>query len=74
MNDIITVLADLPTTVGGYTLRDHGGGYTIVLNSRMSRERQLDTDRHELEHIRHDDFSSSLSVDLIEIHAHQRRL
>lgn len=74
MNDIVTVLADLPTTVGGYTLRDHSGDYTIVLNARMSRERQLEAYRHELGHIQGDDFSSSLSVDLIEIHAHQRRL
>lgn len=72
MNDVITVLANLPPTIGGYALRDLNGDYTIVLNARMSRERQLETYRHELKHILHDDFSNTRSADLIEIRAHQK--
>lgn len=73
MDDIITVLVDLPHTIGGYTLRDRWGDYTVVLNARMSREKQLETYRHELRHIQCDDFNSPKTVDLIEIRAHQRR-
>lgn len=70
MDDVITRFIDLPTTIGGYTLRNQDGDYNIVINSRMSREKQLETYRHELDHIQNGDFHSTKTADLIEIHAH----
>lgn len=69
MNDIITRTADLPATIGGYTVRDRNGDYNIFLNSRLSRERQLESYQHELDHIRKDDFSGG-SVQEIETKRH----
>ena len=71
MDEIITKLKDLPTKFYGLTIRDKEGDFNIFINSRMSRERQIEAYEHELEHIRRGDFSRSGSVDIIEIHAHQ---
>lgn len=70
MDEIITRLADLPTTIAGYTVRDAVGDFTIILNSRLTEERQKETLEHELEHIQNGDFSSNRPVGLIEIYAH----
>lgn len=70
MEEIIKRNINLPTTIRGYTIRDHNGDYNIYINARMTTERQMETYMHELRHIREGDFSRSGSVDLIEIHAH----
>lgn len=70
MNEIYTKLMDLPVSIRGFTVRDCDGDYNVILNSRLSHERQMQTYYHELQHIRSGDFDSPGSVDLIEIHAH----
>lgn len=72
MEEIIQRNIDLPTTIRGYTIRDHNGDYNIYINARMTTERQIEAYRHELKHIRNGDFNRTGSVDLIEIHAHRR--
>lgn len=57
MNDdeIRTILANLPTTVRGFSFIDSTGSPCIVLNARMTAEIQNVTYLHELEHIRRGD-------------------
>lgn len=62
------ILCDLPERVKGMVVRTFDGDecYTIVLNSKLNREQQLEAYRHELEHIECDDFASNWPVDEIE--------
>lgn len=58
MNDdgIPTILKDLPETIRGFTTLGSDYEPIIILNSRMSREQQRKTYRHELNHIRSGQF------------------
>lgn len=71
MENIKTVLADLPASIGGYTvLKDDY--YTIVLNQNLSHEKNYETYLHEMGHIKNKDFEKKCSIDLIEVYAHRR--
>lgn len=48
---IPTILKDLPETIRGFTILGSDYEPIIVLNSRLSREQQRKTYRHELNHI-----------------------
>ena len=71
MDEIYTSVVDLPTSIGGYTIRDNNGDYNIILNARLSYERQARAYRHEMKHIVNGDFFKSETTDLIEIRAHK---
>ncbi len=60
----------MPTTVKAYTVNNRDNSYTIVLNSRHTREQHLRSYHHEMVHIEHGDYDTAADVDLIEIHAH----
>lgn len=45
------VLKDLPVTIHGFTVLGSDYEPIIILNSRMSREQQRKTYRHEINHI-----------------------
>lgn len=51
MNDDRVILQDLPTSVRGFVFLDDDGEPVIVLNSRLSREQNLRTIKHEKDHI-----------------------
>lgn len=70
MEDINTIYADMPTTLRSYVVANKDGSYTIVLNSRLSREQHLISYFHERNHIANGDYEKKLNVDLIEIMAH----
>lgn len=53
MDEPIVILRDLPTSVRGFCYHDDEGRPFIVLNSRLTREIQILTYRHELDHIQH---------------------
>ena len=72
MDEVYTSIVDLPTSIGGYTIRDKNGDYNIVINARLSFERQARTYKHELNHILNGDFYKAEASGLIEIHAHQK--
>lgn len=73
MNNYVRVrLVDMPTTVPGFSIQTPDGWTTIILNSRCSHSKNLESYRHEMEHIENDDFSSELSVDEIEAVAHRK--
>ena len=69
--DFNVVMQDLPTTIGGFT-KVTDGYYTIVLNSRMTHERNQQSYIHEKDHIDSMDFDRDCSVDQIEAEAHRR--
>lgn len=63
------IFADLPCTCKGLVVRmfDDGEDYdTIVLNSRLNWEQNIETYLHELIHIDRDDFNSYLPVSVRE--------
>ena len=65
---------ELPCCIGGFvreTCEPDGDYYTIILNSRLSYEKQRATFAHEIEHIRNDDFHSERSVAEIENERHR---
>lgn len=70
-DDYNVVMQDLPTTIGGFT-KETDGYYTIVLNSRMTHERNRQSYIHEMSHIDNMDFDRDCSVDQIEVETHRR--
>lgn len=70
MENIRVIFCDMPTSIGGYTILKEDF-YTIVLNSRLSRERNIESYQHEVDHILNGDFEKKCSVDLIEFFAHK---
>ena len=55
MNDVPIVLKDLPVDVRGFICLGSDFEPIIVINSRLSREQQELTYRHELRHLRRGD-------------------
>lgn len=70
IDDVKTLLCDMPTAIKAYTI-SKDGYYTIVLNSRLSREQNLISYRHEISHIINGDFQNRNNAGLIELFAHQ---
>ena len=55
MTDVPVILQDLPTTVRGFIMLGEDFQPCIIINSRLSREQQKRTYRHELRHLRRDE-------------------
>lgn len=68
--DVNTILADMPATIGAYTVSNADMSFTIVLNARLSYERQLLAYHHEMKHIENGDYNKRCSADLLECYAH----
>ena len=68
------VLCDMPSHVKGMVVKSFDDGedyYTIVINSRLGREEQLEAYRHETRHLDQNDFDrTGWSVDSIEYVRH----
>lgn len=68
------VLCDLPPHIRGAIIKTFDNGedfYTVVLNSRLSREEQRETYLHETRHLDANDFDNvEVSVDTIEYLRH----
>ena len=60
------------TTISGF-VREKDDFYTIVLNARMTHERNQETYRHEQQHIDCGDLDRECSADQIELEAHRRQ-
>ena len=71
MENIRTVLCDLPNHIKGFTVASDDNYYTIVLNENLTHETNLETYYHELYHIHNNDFDKKSPVGLIEIMAHK---
>lgn len=64
------IYADMPTTIKAYTVANSDNTYTIVLNSRMSREQHLISYYHEMKHIENNDYDKKCDINIIEFQAH----
>lgn len=51
MDENRVILQDLPTSVRGFVFQDPDGNPVIVVNSRLTREQNRKTYRHERKHI-----------------------
>jgi len=60
---------DMPCKVHGLIRANEDGSYTIILNSRDSRERNLQAYQHELDHLLKGDFEK-VDTNEIEGRAH----
>lgn len=69
MENVRTILLDMPCTVKAYTIFQDDY-YTIVLNENLNYEQRHKSYIHELSHIKNADFEKRCSADLIEISAH----
>lgn len=68
--DYSVVLRDMPGHVKGFIHEDSTGYGTIVINSRLSHEEQQDIYKHELHHIKGNDFEKD-GIQVIECAAHK---
>lgn len=67
---INTLMANLPTSIRSFVVANKDESYTIVLNARLSHEQHLISYKHELEHIRNNDYEKKCSIDIIECNGH----
>lgn len=68
--DINTRLIDMDVLIGEQVIKNVDDSYTILLNSRLSHERQLECYLHAINHIQSNDFEKSNS-NIIELDAHK---
>lgn len=61
----------MPTKIRAYVVSNPDASYTIVLNSRLSKEMLEKSFKHELKHIQNGDYERRCDVDIIEINAHK---
>jgi Zn-dependent peptidase ImmA (M78 family) len=66
MDEYRVRLVDLPPRVGGMVSMDDEGFYNIYLNARLTRERQREVLRHELDHIAEDDLYNTRPITEVE--------
>lgn len=67
--DINTRLIDMDVLVGEQVIKNNDDSYTILLNARLSHERQLECYKHALLHINNEDFEKD-NADEIECKTH----
>ena len=72
MTDHNVIITDLPPAIAAFT-KATGDYYTIVLNARLTAARRAAAYRHELAHIRRNDFDDPAPADTIERRAHWQR-
>lgn len=70
LKEVFTRYANMPSSIRAYTVLNSDDSYTIILNSRLSREQHLLSYYHEMRHIEDGDYEKHCSVDLIELMAH----
>ena len=70
-NDIYVYIKDMPSKVHEAVVPCISG-YTVYINSRLSRAGQEEAYLHALWHIEHNDFESEEDVQTIEARAHGR--
>lgn len=64
------ILTDMPVSIKAYTVLNRDMSYTIILNSRHTREQHLISYHHEMKHIENGDYEKKCDVGLLEIKAH----
>jgi hypothetical protein len=71
MDNYNVIYANLPVSINGFTMHDaEDDFFTVVLNAKMSYMTNIETFKHELQHITNDDFVRFKNVGHIERNAH----
>jgi hypothetical protein len=66
-----TILINLPLKCRGYIYEDVETGEKVcVLNARLTHESNIETYKHECQHLNNNDFESKESINTIEARAH----
>lgn len=63
MEENEVILQDLPTSVRGFVFQGEDGEPVIVVNSRLSREQNVKTYRHEKRHIRRNELNDPTYIE-----------
>jgi len=66
MEQIIVRCINLPCAVKGFVREDENGDYNIYINARLSYDTQTKALRHELRHVKRDDFYSDAGIEDVE--------
>lgn len=66
MDDVCIRFMDFPCRVNGVTVQDENGFYNVYINARLSLEAQRAAIKHELTHIKREDFYSLDSLSKVE--------
>lgn len=74
MDNISTILQELPHTIKSYVVSNSDLSYTVVLNSRLSHEQNMISYAHEIAHIKNGDYDKKCDIDFIEVAAHLRKI
>lgn len=62
MSDVFVRQATLPLCVKGQVLLDEDGNYNVYINSKYPYESQVEALKHELRHIKNDDFAGARPI------------
>lgn len=68
---LIRQLGGLNSKIKGFVCEDADGVYNIYVNKDHTREQQMQTIKHELEHIENEDIESPSPADQLENERHQ---
>lgn len=71
LDNIRTIMCDLPSTIKSFVVATPDDCFTIVLNQNHSYEQNMKSYQHEIEHIQNGDYEKKCSVDIIEFIAHK---
>ena len=71
LNEERVIFYPLPYKVKGFICADEDGFETFVLNSRHSREANIETMKHEIKHSNNNDLYCDCSVDELEAIRHK---
>lgn len=74
MDNIRTILYDLPNTIKSFVVSTPDGYFTICLNQNLSHAQNMKSYDHEVAHIMNGDYDKKCSVDIIEFRAHREDL
>lgn len=71
MDNVNVILYDMPARIKAYTIK-MDEGYTICLNSRLTRVQNQISYLHEIKHIQNGDYDLQCGADLIECFSHSK--
>lgn len=67
--EVNTIFIDMDVLISEQVIKNKDDSYTILLNSRLSHERHMESYNHAMQHIMEEDFQKQ-DVDKIELDAH----
>ena len=69
---VVVKYLDLPPRIKAVSTKNEDDSYTVILNSKLNHEQNIESYKHEIDHIENNDFCKECA-DCIEYHAHFKR-